>query len=633
MSERPLDVFDRPSIEYLKKRAKERLADVRASEPGAKLSDAQQGLARDLGFPSWPALVRSVESARREERLGVLLDVADDMLAAYGGDPAATTRLLAFFGSPGSASAFQRTLRRRLEGDRHEDAGPVTVADTRALLARHQGFPSWEALVARLTAGPARESDGSPTSACFRVDESEDTLVVTAPPTAAEWDRIFTTLEERRLTGFQAVAVTDEVMRRLGRLDFVRSVNLAGARGLRDQGLRRLGGMASLENLDLSGRHSPVTDRGLAVLSHLPRLRRLSLSWVQGVSDTGLAALRHCGRMESLDLMGTPTGDGALAALRGLPRLNALRTGRALTDAGLAHLHTLPRFSDPEGEQAPLELMTFVPPRNALLVDGAITDDGMASLAGLDGLQGLTLFGHTPHVTPAGLRALGALGGLAFLGVPGERCDDRAMEAIVQLSALRMLMAQGTVSGDAGFVALSRSPSLEYLWGRECPNLTGIGFRALAAAPTLRGLGVSLAGVDDTALSALPEFPALEELMPMDLRDADFRHVGACPRLTSLWCMYCRETGDDSTTAIRSLPLTHYYAGNTRITDASLRTLSTMSTLERLEFWSVSGISGEGVARLARLPRLRDLTVSGSPAVPPAVRDAFPRTARVRIAP
>jgi hypothetical protein len=41
--------------------------------------------------------------------------------------------------------------------------------------------------------------------------------------------------------------------------------------------------------------------------------------------------------------------------------------------------------------------------------------------------------------------------------------------------------------------------------------------------------------VDDTSLSALPSFPALRALMPMDVLDEGFRHVGRCERLEEPW--------------------------------------------------------------------------------------------------
>jgi hypothetical protein len=47
---------ERPSLEYLKKLAKDRLPTLRRANPAAKLADAQLAVAREHGFPSWRAL-------------------------------------------------------------------------------------------------------------------------------------------------------------------------------------------------------------------------------------------------------------------------------------------------------------------------------------------------------------------------------------------------------------------------------------------------------------------------------------------------------------------------------------------------------------------------------------------------
>jgi hypothetical protein len=52
----------RPNLEYLKKEAKDRLADLRRTDPSAQLADAQFALSRDYGFDSWPKLKAHVES-------------------------------------------------------------------------------------------------------------------------------------------------------------------------------------------------------------------------------------------------------------------------------------------------------------------------------------------------------------------------------------------------------------------------------------------------------------------------------------------------------------------------------------------------------------------------------------------
>lgn len=51
-----------PNLEWLRKRAKERLAELRKSKPDAQLSDAQLDVARKYGFPSWRALKSHVDS-------------------------------------------------------------------------------------------------------------------------------------------------------------------------------------------------------------------------------------------------------------------------------------------------------------------------------------------------------------------------------------------------------------------------------------------------------------------------------------------------------------------------------------------------------------------------------------------
>jgi hypothetical protein len=191
-------------------------------------------------------------------------------------------------------------------------------------------------------------------------------------------------------------------------------------------------------------------------------------------------------------------------------------------------------------------------------------------------------------------------------------------------------MGQGSVASDDGFTALSRSRTIEYIWGRECPNLGGRGFTALAAMPALRGLAVSCKNVDDAALSALPRFPALRGLMPMDVPDDGFRHVGRCERLEDLWCMYCRDTGDAATEHIAGLSgLKTYYAGATQITDRSLEILGRMPSLESIEFYECAGISNTGIALLAGLPRLSEITVGGSPNVTREGMSVFPASVRV----
>lgn len=72
---------DRPSLDWLKKTARQNLAALRAADPQARLADAQRALAREYGFPSWRALKAHVEGPGPAES-----DVAGFLLAVGDGD-------------------------------------------------------------------------------------------------------------------------------------------------------------------------------------------------------------------------------------------------------------------------------------------------------------------------------------------------------------------------------------------------------------------------------------------------------------------------------------------------------------------------------------------------------------------
>ena len=123
---------------------------------------------------------------------------------------------------------------------------------------------------------------------------------------------------------------------RVAALDHITSLHLGGSRELTDEGLLHLARMPQLEHLDLSEYPGgKLTDRGLEVLRHLPNLRTFEMTWQAGITDAGVANLRFCDQLESVNLMGSPTGDGAIEALQGKPKLRRFSSGRLVTDAGL----------------------------------------------------------------------------------------------------------------------------------------------------------------------------------------------------------------------------------------------------------------------------------------------------------
>ncbi len=562
------------------------------------------------------ALAALLEESRKQHELAAAL------VAAYDGDSAAIERLRGHYAVPLTqedvrALAWRSVYSLRQRSSQEKELH-LQMGEAQELLARDAGFGNWTAFIDAAAAG--RQAPGKP----YQIDRKQNTIMPRRALSPAEWEMLLGVMVDQRITGIDANGqMTDTILAQITELDHVTRLHLAGSRQVTDEGVRQLARMPQLRQLDLSG--TTVTDHGLEVVRHLRDLRDFHMPWQRLVTDAGLAHLASCEQLESVDLMGTDTGDGAIRALVARPNLRRLKTGRRVTDGGLAFLHQFPAFSEWRGGELKYSLMDSEAGPTQLLLDGPFTNSGVASLAGLDGLFGLSFFWHVSALTPDALAPLVRLPNLGLLGWEGELCDDTAMRHIGAMPHLRMLQAQGTVATDDGFAALSRSQTLEHLWGRDCPNLTSRGFLALSTIPALQGLGVSCKRVGDEALAAVPRFPALRELMPMDVNDDGFIHVGRCEQLETLWCMYCRDTGDAATESIRSLGrLKTYYAGKTRITDRSLEVLATMTSLERLTFWETEAVTDVGVRLLAGLPRLRELNVEGLPHVTADALTAFP---------
>ncbi len=122
---------DRPSLEYLRKLAKDRLQELRRAGATARLADAQLAVAREHGFGSWRALRAELD---RRRTAAAPDPVAELFAAIRAGEEAAVDRLLA--GHPALANARDE-----------EGSTPLTAAVDahRAalipLLLRHGGDP------------------------------------------------------------------------------------------------------------------------------------------------------------------------------------------------------------------------------------------------------------------------------------------------------------------------------------------------------------------------------------------------------------------------------------------------------------------------------------------------------------
>ncbi len=261
--------------------------------------------------------------------------------------------------------------------------------------------------------------------------------------------------------------------------------------------------------------------------------------------------------------------------------------------------------------------LTRYPKLKALdLSHTAITDRALAMLRDLPAIEKLSLDGT--RITPAGLVALHNIPSLNRLSLDAT---DEWMPHLAALPYLRFLAIQDTPASDDGWTALSKSETIESIWGRRCHNLESRGFLALGTMPALTNLAVSCLNVHEDAIAALPTFPALRELMPMDIPDALYHHIGRCENLERLVLMYCRDTTDAATEQITSLKkLTYYFNSYTTITDRTPELLSTMESLERITLDACHWITEAGVTALLTLPNLRELNVAGRQLAQPQKR-------------
>lgn len=142
----PPSLPDAADLDWLRKQAKRRLAELRQAAPDARLAAAQFALARQYGFPSWRALRAHVDARTVEgrlvdaarggtvERLAALLDEHPDALHARAAPHAWT--LLHVAAQHGHLAAVELLLRRGLDVNARE-RGDHTYAMHWAAAAGH----------------------------------------------------------------------------------------------------------------------------------------------------------------------------------------------------------------------------------------------------------------------------------------------------------------------------------------------------------------------------------------------------------------------------------------------------------------------------------------------------------------
>ncbi len=336
---------------------------------------------------------------------------------------------------------------------------------------------------------------------------------------------------------------------RLPRLEVLRlSLN-----AISDETLAQLATQQQL--IELALRDIPLTDAQIGpLLGNLPRLQRLALRRISGVSDAGLDALASLGQLEVLALVEMDISGKALAKLGRLDRLRSLdvRKCEALKADDYRLLPALKSL------------------RELKICGPSTTDRAMEAVAAMPGLESLVL--EDSPVTVEGLQRLAAAGGLA-----------------ARLRSLTFTRCYGVTDDTLRIVAAM--PRLESLSIRKCP-VTGDFLTRWAdvpaeKAPKLRALVVNGAFLSDKAFAVLPRFTSSLkrlDLSRVTLSPEALKVIGKLAGLETLLLAEC-SLSDDAIGPIANLKklTTLDLSGNFGVTDKSAGLLRALPRLKHLE--------------------------------------------------
>ncbi len=409
-----------PSLEQLQKRAKDRVRELRF----ATLADAQFAIAREYGFETWAALKHHIE-ALRPPGIEPFERLANDLAAAYtSGDETVVRAINANLGTSFPTDFHDPEKVRQLLCE--------PMADARQMVAHAYGFETWAKFAESITK-PTADPRSAPVFLSTRppfysIDWKENRLCAHGPQTRKNWETIFSVVEEYGISKLEAGGIMDDAMKGLSELECVTHLNVGGSKGLTDDGAQHLARMPQLIELEIGGWHTALTDRAFEPLRHLTQLRQFKSCWTQGLTDKAAAHLEACDLLESVNVMGSLAGDGLIRALAGKTALRFLDTGRTVTDAAIPDLHRIPAFKKWLGGEIHVGLMGASKLPNRLMIDGDLTDTGLAVLDGLDGVAALSFFWHSKTFTAAGLESLRRLPRLEVFGIDEDQCGDEAMK-------------------------------------------------------------------------------------------------------------------------------------------------------------------------------------------------------------
>jgi internalin A len=336
--------------------------------------------------------------------------------------------------------------------------------------------------------------------------------------------------------------------------------------------------LSFLEKLDpesidaLILRDTDVTDEGLRFVSRLASLQFLDLQQTK-ITDACAPHFANLKELVRIDLGafdvhedGFGVGDKVLGVLGTLPKLDniGLRLTK-VTDAGMAELAKCQSLQ-------------------SVSVPGTVVSDaGLVHLAKLKNLKSLSLgvYDEGAKITDEGLKTVGQMPGLRWLGLSGTPITDAGLPYLSGLKNLESLNLDETKVTSAGLAHLEPLQSILRL--RLMDTVDDECAKHLAKLKNLQSISSNL-DVSDEGVAYLASMPNLEELMLSDekVTDASLPAIAKMPKLKTLWFQHCK------------------------VTDEGIAKLAGHPTLEYVLFY-VDGITTKSLATFVTWPKLNNL--------------------------
>jgi hypothetical protein len=272
-------------------------------------------------------------------------------------------------------------------------------------------------------------------------------------------------LPELRSVLLNDTAITDDGLKLLGQLAAIQNLDLRGC-AIGNDGLAHLVGLGefgTLRALRLSGQNNMTTvdDDGMVHVAELTSLEVLAVDFLW-VSEAGLAKLDKLSRLEELYMAQTTIGDDAMGLLRQFPILKKLRISRnQISDTGLEMLGKNASLEELDLSENSLvsdegfqHLAGMVSLKKLNLWRVSITDAGLVHLAGMVKMEWLNL--DNSPVTNDGLVHLAAMKKLEFLHLGSTQVTDEGLDHLAGLTSLHDLKVTRTAVTEEGTMRLKK---------------------------------------------------------------------------------------------------------------------------------------------------------------------------------